>query len=127
MSGSPVLNLRRVQMAVKNATGLDVSTVDLCHALLVQMGATNKIALDRTSLKVHHARLLNWQIADSVVMEALASLGGRLSQSDINRLYDAYVPLAEKADLVPMAPATFRLRAYAAPAPTRPRRAARVF
>lgn len=127
MSGSPVLNLRRLQTGIQRATGVDVPALDLAGGLLAAMGDSNSIRLDRTSLKVHHARLLNWQIADSVVMEALASLGGRLSQSDINRLYDAYVPLAEKADLVPMAPATFRLRAYAAPAPTRPRRAARVF
>jgi hypothetical protein len=126
MSGSPVLNLRRVQMAVKLATGHDVSTVDLCLALLGQMGGTNKIALDRTSLKVHHSRLRNWQIADSLIRASILAAAARPSQADLAALYATYCAEAESAGLIPMAPATFRLRSFSAPAPEGTQRRGRI-
>lgn len=126
MSGSPVLNLRRVQMAVKLATGHDVSTVDLCSALLGQMGATNKIALDRTSLKVHHSRLRNWQIADSILRASIAAASVRPSQAELMLLYATYCTQAEDAGLIPMAPATFRLRSFSSPTPEGAQRRGRI-
>jgi hypothetical protein len=126
MSGSPVLNLRRVQMAVKLSTGQDVSTVDLCLALLGQMGTTTKISLDRTSLKVHHSRLRNWQIADSILRASIIANSARPSQADLVTLYATYCTEAESAGLVPMAPATFRLRSFSSPSPEGPHRRGRL-
>lgn len=129
MSGSPVVTLRRIQEAVKSAGGQDITTLDLSRGLIAQMGETGSLRLDLTSLKVHHDRLLNWQIADRLILAAPPDEDddrpGRLSQDLLASLYASYTPLAEAAGLVPMAFATFRLRAYAAPTSSRVRRRVR--
>jgi hypothetical protein len=129
MSGSPVVTLRRIQEAVKSAGGQDITTLDLSRCLIAQMGETGSLRLDLVSLKVHHDRLLNWQIADRLIMGAPPGdedEPGRLSQAKLADLYSAYTAQAEAAGLVPMAYATFRLRAYAAPTSNRRRRVIRV-
>lgn len=110
MSGSCVLSLRRLQAAVKTATGVDVPALPMARALLEQMGA-GSLRFDRDSLETHERRLRNWQAADSALLSN-APIGGGAHQQ---QAYASYLEEARAAGLEPMSFNTFKLRVYNLP------------
>jgi hypothetical protein len=129
MPGSPVSNVRRLQTVIFTSSGRHVTSLALVQALIGQMEASGSLRFSRESLEDYADKLRNWQIADSVIADAIRAKEAALQQPrslmddpppyQLKGYYATYAARAKEAGLRPLAYATFKTRASDFPSSSR--------